>query len=120
MKLVHLFFLLFMALMVVSGSSTAKDTPYQFDPIEIQRKGAVFTGGMNFLSEQCGLSSSGQLDESREKQRVRAIEVGLPGEEFDKLYANSRTQTSNIWKTATEKERRETCDQALYLMGTSS
>lgn len=112
-----LFWLFSLPLLAFTVFAQEPPPPYQFDPIDIQRKAATFIGGTNFLSQQCGLATPEQIRQVHSQQREAAIATGLPAEEFDRLYVSSKESTSQMWERGSQEDRDETCEQARQLIG---
>jgi len=68
-------------------------------------------GGMQALSELCGISDAAELRSLKQQQRELAIQSGMSGAQFDAEYAKGYNDTTAKIRQGTAAEREKACAQ---------
>ena len=115
---------LFSALVLAVGigplAQAQTPPPYQYDPVDIQRKAAHFMGGiLGFAAVECKLFTSEHVAEVKRQQIQKSVADGLPAAEFEALYAQGYAEAKSQWAAQPVSEQTNACAQIRQLVGSA-
>ena len=94
---------------ILTGSlSVAAQQPDPISPMNQQL--AKLAGSMQAIAEVCGDYSAEQLEEIKQQQKKQLVQSGMSEADFDEAFGASLSEVQAKWKTVSESEQKELCD----------